>query len=77
MGSDGMSINNQGNVYLTRDGMFVFNPQGNQIEPIVTDVDWTTKISFVGVQQNILLFTASKAVYSLKIEVKRFVAYRN
>jgi gluconolactonase len=70
MGSDGMTIDNQGNVYLTGAGVFVFDSKGNQIEHIDTGADWTANVTFGGVEQNILFITASKAVYALKMNVE-------
>lgn len=69
MGSDGMTIDNQGNVYLTGDGVTVFDPKGNQIEHIKTGADWTANVTFGGPEQNILFITASKAVYTLNMNV--------
>jgi gluconolactonase len=70
MGSDGMTLDNQGNLYLTGDGVTVFNTQGNQITHIVTGTDWTANVTFGGKKQNILFITASKAVYTLEMNVK-------
>jgi len=70
MGSDGMTIDNQGNVYLTGDGVTVFNSDGNQIEHIDTGTEWTANVTFGGKEQNILFITASKAIYTLKMNVK-------
>jgi gluconolactonase len=69
MGSDGMTIDNHGNVYLTGDGVTVFDSEGNQIEHIDTGADWTANVTFGGKEQNILFITASKAVYTLKMNV--------
>lgn len=70
MGSDGMTIDNQGNVYLTGDGVLVFDPKGNQIEHIKTGQGWTANVTFGGAEQDILFITASKAVYTLEMNVK-------
>ncbi len=70
MGSDGMTIDNQGNVYLTGDGVIVFDPKGNQIEHIKIGQGWTANVTFGGPEQNILFITASEAVYTLKMKVK-------
>jgi len=70
MGSDGMTLDDQGNLYLTGDGVTVFNTQGNQIAHIVTGTDWTANVTFGGKKQNILFITASKAIYTLKMNVK-------
>lgn len=70
IGSDGMTIDNQGNVYLTGDGVIVFDSKGNQIEHILTGRDWTANVTFGGPEQNVLFITASEAVYTLKMKVK-------
>lgn len=70
IGSDGMTIDNQGNVYLTGDGVIVFDSKGNQIEHIKTGADWTANVTFGGPGQNILFITASEAVYTLTMNVK-------
>lgn len=70
MGSDGMTIDDQGNVYLTGVGVTVFNAMGTQIAHIPTGADWTANVTFGGKEQNILFITASKAVYTLQMNVK-------
>jgi len=70
LGSDGMTIDNQGNVYLTGKGVTVFNPQGKEIEHIAVDEPWTANICFGGKDQKTLFITASKSVYTLKMRVK-------
>ncbi|MFD0797013.1 SMP-30/gluconolactonase/LRE family protein [Maribacter chungangensis] len=69
MGSDGMTIDNKGNVYLTGEGVTVFNAQGKQIEHIPIAADWTANVTFGGAEQNILFITASKAIYTLTMSV--------
>ena len=46
MGSDGMTLDNLGNVYLTGDGVTVFNASGKQIEHIAVPENWTANITF-------------------------------
>ncbi|MFT5736550.1 MAG: gluconolactonase [Maribacter sp.] len=70
MGSDGMAIDNQDNVYLTGDGVFVFDSKGNQIEHIDTGADWTANVTFGGREQNMLFITTSKAVFTLKMSAE-------
>ncbi|CAM4416645.1 SMP-30/gluconolactonase/LRE family protein [Zobellia roscoffensis] len=69
MGSDGMTIDNQGNVYLTGDGVTVFNSQGEQIEHIAVPESWTANVTFGGPDQNILFITAMDSVYTLAMNV--------
>ena len=70
-GSDGMTIDNLGNIYLTNeDGVTVFNPEGKLIEHIDIPEEWTANITFYGKERNTLFITASKSVYTLKMKVK-------
>ncbi len=69
-GSDGMTIDNKGNVYITGKGVTVFNSSGKQIEHIPVAEPWTANVCFGGKNQKILFITASKSVYTLKMKVK-------
>jgi len=70
MGSDGMTLDNRGNLYLTgRGGVTVFNPEGKKIEHISIPAS-TANVCFGGKNRDILFITASKAVYTLKMKVK-------
>jgi gluconolactonase len=70
MGSDGMTIDNKGNLYITGKGVTVFNSKGEQIENIPVPEPWTANVCFGGKDQNILFITASKSVYTLNMKVK-------
>lgn len=70
MGSDGMTMDNQGNVYLTGNGVTVFNPKGEQILHIPLDQKWTANVTFGGKDQKTLFITAMNSLYSLKMNVK-------
>jgi gluconolactonase len=70
LGSDGMTIDNAGNVYLTGHGVTVFAPSGEQIEHIPVNEPWTANICFGGRDRHLLFITASKSVYGLKMRVK-------
>jgi len=69
-GSDGMTLDNLGNVYLTGDGVTVYNPEGKKIEHIAVPAKWTGNVCFGGKQKNKLFITASEAVYILDMKVK-------
>lgn len=69
MGSDGMTMDNQGNVYLTGDGVTVFAPNGKQILHIPIDQKWTANVTFGGKNQKILIITAMTSLYTLKMNV--------
>lgn len=70
MGSDGMTIDNQGNVYLTGKGVTVFDAQGKEIEHIAVDEPWTANICFGGKDRKTLFITASKSIYTLRMKVR-------
>lgn len=46
LGSDGMTIDNKGNVYLTGKGVTVFDSKGVQIEHIAIEEPWTANVCF-------------------------------
>ena len=69
MGSDGMTMDSRGNVYLTGKGVTVFNPTGQQIKHIAVPQGWTANVCFGGKQRDTLFITASKGLYSIKTNV--------
>ncbi|MBO0589999.1 SMP-30/gluconolactonase/LRE family protein [Cellulophaga sp. E16_2] len=69
MGSDGMTIDNLGNVYLTGKGITVFNKKGEQIQHIAVPGDWTANVTFGGLNQTTLFITAMDSVYTLEMAV--------
>ncbi len=69
-GSDGMTLDNRGNLYLTGKGVTVYNSAGQQIEQIPIDAGWTANVTFGGKKRNQLFITASKGVYLLEMNVK-------
>jgi gluconolactonase len=69
LGSDGMTIDNDGNVYLTGKGVTVFDKTGRQIEQIKVPEPWTANVCFGGKDRKTLFITASKSLYGLKMRV--------
>jgi gluconolactonase len=69
-GSDGMTIDNKGNIYVTGRGITVYNPEGQQIEFIDIQGDRTTNLTFGGKKRDILFITAMRSVYTLQMKVK-------
>jgi gluconolactonase len=70
MGSDGMTIDSKGNIYLTGNGVTVFNQKGEKIEHIPIDAKWTANVCFGGKDMKTLFITASQYLYSLRMDVK-------
>jgi len=66
LGSDGMTLDNEGNVYLTGNGVTVFDPQGRQIDHIAVEEPWTANVCFGGEDRRTLFITASKGVYGIR-----------
>ncbi|MCU4676618.1 SMP-30/gluconolactonase/LRE family protein [Catenovulum sp. 2E275] len=69
LGSDGMTIDLQGNLYLTGKGVTVFNSQGEKIAHIPVNEDWTANITFAGKDRKTLFITAMDSIYTLKMKV--------
>jgi gluconolactonase len=69
LGSDGMTIDSEGNIYLTGKGVTVFNPAGEKIEHIDVPESWTANVCFGGKDKRTLFITASKSLYSIQMAV--------
>lgn len=70
MGSDGMTIDNEGNVYLTGKGVTVFDKTGKQIMNIPVPEPWTANVCFGGQDRHTLFITASKGLYAVQLRTK-------
>lgn len=70
LGSDGMTIDSEGNVYLTGRGVTVFDKEGKQIEHIDIPERWTANVCFGGADRQTLFITASTGLYGVKMRVK-------
>lgn len=70
MGSDGMTLDERGNLYLTGQGVTVFAPSGKQIAHIDIPERWTANVCFGGADRKQLFVTASTAVYTVDMLVK-------
>jgi gluconolactonase len=70
-GSDGMTLDSEGNLYLTGDGVLVLDGEGRQIEHIpIPDERWTSNVSFGGKDRQTLFITASMGLYGVRMRVK-------
>lgn len=65
-GSDGMTIDKNGNIYLTGKGVTVYDPNGKLIKNIPVPENWTANVTFMGKNRDQLFITASKGIYILK-----------
>ncbi len=69
-GADGITLDNQGNLYLSGNGITVFDPAGKQIEHINIPAKWTANLCFGGKNRDQLFITASESIYLLQMKVK-------
>jgi gluconolactonase len=69
-GSDGLTLDNEGNLYLTGKGVSVFDKTGRKIEQInVPGEEWTANVSFCAREKRTLFMTAGKGLYGIKMRV--------
>ena len=66
MGSDGMTIDAEGNVYVTGKGVTVFDKSGKKVDHVDVPEDWTANVCFGGKDRRMLFITASKGVYGIQ-----------
>jgi len=69
-GSDGMTLDAEGNVYLTGRGVLVFDKAGQQIETIAVPESWTANVCIGGKDRQTLYITASKGLYAVPLRVR-------
>lgn len=69
-GSDGMTLDEAGNVYLTGKGVTVFDKAGKKVAQIDVPESWTANVCFGGKEMTTLFITAGKGLYAVKMRVK-------
>jgi gluconolactonase len=69
MGSDGMTIDEEGNVYLTGHGVTVFDKTGKKIHHIDVPGSWTGNVTFGGKDRKTLFITAGVGLYAMNMRV--------
>ncbi|MHC4355651.1 MAG: SMP-30/gluconolactonase/LRE family protein, partial [Planctomycetota bacterium] len=68
-GSDGMTIDSEGNVYLTTSAVSVYNARGQKIETI--DIpERPANVAFGGKNRRTLFITARKSLYSVRMRAR-------
>ena len=68
-GSDGMTIDEEGNIYLTTDAVEVFNKKGELVERIEVP-ERPANVCFGGRDRRTLFITARTGLYSVKMRIK-------
>ncbi|MEJ0091255.1 MAG: SMP-30/gluconolactonase/LRE family protein [Limisphaerales bacterium] len=73
-GSDGMTIDEKGNLYLCAtgqtNGVTVYDPAGNKIDHIDVPEKWSANVCFGGKEHQTLFITATESLYSIRLNVK-------
>jgi gluconolactonase len=73
-GSDGMTIDAEGNLYLCAtgqtNGVSVFNSAGKLIEHIAVPEQWSANVCIGGPDHQTLFITASDSLYAIQLRVK-------
>jgi gluconolactonase len=70
LGSDGMTLDEEGHLYLTGKGVHVFDKAGKEVQVFDVPEDWTGNVSFGGADHETLFITASKGLYAVRLRVK-------
>jgi len=68
-GSDGMTLDEEGNIYITGNGVTAFDKDGLQIGHLPLK-GWTGNVCFIGKDRNQLLIASSKSIYIIPMRVK-------
>ena len=70
LGSDGMTMDSNGNIYLTGKGVTVFDKTGKLMGNIKIPESWTANVCFGGKNRKSLYITASKGLYRIETKIK-------
>ncbi len=70
VGSDGMTLDDEGNLYTTSKGVLVFDKTGRQVTTIEVPEPWTANVCFGGKDRRTLFITASKGFYSMRMRTR-------
>lgn len=68
--ADGITTDQNGNLYLSGNGVTILNPEGRIINYIPVEEPWVSNLSFGGKNHDILFITASKHLYKIQTDQK-------
>lgn len=68
VGSDGMTLDEQGNLYLARNAVHVYSPDGNKLAEIAVP-EAPSNVCFGGADRRTLFITARKGLYAIRMNV--------
>jgi gluconolactonase len=69
-GSDGMTIDNKGNLYFSGNGVTIYDSMGKKLGNIPVASRWVGNVCFGGKNRSTLFITASESIYTLQMQVK-------
>ncbi|MFO7937407.1 MAG: SMP-30/gluconolactonase/LRE family protein [Kiritimatiellia bacterium] len=71
MGSDGMTLDSEGNIYLTGSrGVYVFDENGAEAGVIEIPENWSANVCIGGPEKKTLFVTAKSGIYAVSLKVK-------
>ncbi len=70
LGSDGMTLDTEGRLYLTGKGVSVFDSEGRRVDQIDVPEPWTANVSFGGRDHRTLFITASTGLYAIALRTQ-------
>ena len=68
-GSDGMTLDERGNIYLTTNAVAIYTPQGKKIQEIAVP-ERPANVTFGGKDKKTLYITARTSLYTIEMSVK-------
>ncbi len=69
-GSDGMTMDARGDLYLTGNGVTIYDPSGKKLCQIPIPDPWTSHVCFGGTHDDQLFITATHSLYWLPMRVQ-------
>lgn len=70
LGSDGMTIDTRGNLYLTGNGITIFDKSGKRLCNITVPERWTANVCFGDKDRKSLFITAMNGLYRIRMKTK-------
>ncbi len=68
MGSDGMTMDKAGNLFLTGHGVTIFNSSGTRTDHVAVPENWCGNVCFGGPDHKTLFITATHSLYSIRMK---------
>lgn len=69
-GSDGMTLDEEGRLYLTGRGVMIYEPSGRLVQRIEVPESWCANVCFGGPDRRTLFITASRGLYAIRLKTR-------